>query len=148
MPWRATRPMDQRAEFVLKAEQEEVPFRELCEEFGVSPKTGYKWVARFRAGGIAALHDMSTKPRSSPAGLPEVIDNGTGMEAETLERLWEPFFTTKERGRGLGLPSVLGILRAHHAGIALESHPRAGTQFRVYFSEVPASEPQGRSMPG
>jgi len=86
--------------------------------------------------------------RPGPAVLLEVIDNGTGMEAETLERLWEPFFTTKERGRGLGLPSVLGILRAHHAGIALESHPRAGTQFRVYFSEVPASEPQGRSMPG
>ena len=86
--------------------------------------------------------------RPGPAVLLEVIDNGTGMEAETLERLWEPFFTTKERGRGLGLPSVLGILRAHHAGIALESHPRAGTQFRVYFSEDPASEPQGRSMPG
>ena len=68
--------------------------------------------------------------------------------SSSTTRLWEPFFTTKERGRGLGLPSVLGILRAHHAGIALESHPRAGTQFRVYFSEDPASEPQGRSMPG
>ena len=73
------------------------------------------------------------------AVLLEVIDNGTGMDAETVGRLWEPFFTTKERGRGLGLPSVLGILRAHHAGIALESHPHSGTQFRVYFSEAAAS---------
>ena len=86
--------------------------------------------------------------RPGPAVLLEVIDNGAGMDAATLERIWEPFFTTKERGRGLGLPSALGILRAHHAGIALESNPRSGTQFRVYFSEVPASEPQGRSMPG
>lgn len=86
--------------------------------------------------------------RPGPAVLLEVIDNGIGMEAETLERLWEPFFTTKERGRGLGLPSVLGILRAHRAGVALESHPHSGTQFRVYFSEVAAAEPQGRPQPG
>ncbi|MEO7794184.1 MAG: PAS domain S-box protein [Thermoanaerobaculia bacterium] len=86
--------------------------------------------------------------RPGPAVLLEVIDNGSGMDAETLERLWEPFFTTKERGRGLGLPSVLGILRAHHAGIALESHPGSGTQFRVYFSEAEASETHGRSLPG
>lgn len=73
MPWRETRPMEQRAEFVLKAEKGGVPFRQLCEEFGVSPKTGYKWVERYRAGGIAALHDQSTKPRSSPAGLSEDV---------------------------------------------------------------------------
>jgi two-component system cell cycle sensor histidine kinase/response regulator CckA len=72
-----------------------------------------------------------------PAVLLEVIDNGSGMDAATLARIWEPFFTTKERGRGLGLPSVLGILRAHRAAVALESHPRSGTQFRVYFAEAP-----------
>jgi len=72
-----------------------------------------------------------------PAVLLEVIDNGSGMEVATMERIWEPFFTTKERGRGLGLPSVLGILRAHRAAVALESHPRAGTQIRVYFAEAP-----------
>ncbi len=83
--------------------------------------------------------------QAGPALLLEVIDNGAGMERETLERLWEPFFTTKERGRGLGLPSVLGILRAHRAGIAVESHPRSGTQFRVYFSEIPASESTSES---
>ena len=83
-----------------------------------------------------------------PAVLLEVIDNGTGMDAETLERLWEPFFTTKERGRGLGLPSVLGILRAHHAGIALDSHPRSGTQFRVYFSVPPPAEPRSHAPSG
>lgn len=89
MPWRATRPMDQRAEFVLKAEQREVPFRELCEEFGVSPKTGYKWVERFRAGGIAALHDLSTKPRSSPTGLPEDVVCRM-VELKVAHRHWGP----------------------------------------------------------
>ena len=83
-----------------------------------------------------------------PALLLEVVDNGSGMEAETLERLWEPFFSTKERGRGLGLPSVLGILRAHRAGIVVESHPGSGTRFRVYFSEPPAEGAPGPSLPG
>lgn len=89
--------------------------------------------------------------KAGPALLLEVIDNGAGMEAEALERLWEPFFTTKERGRGLGLPSVLGILRAHRAGIAVESHPQSGTHFRVYFSElqVPEALPEtGPESPG
>ena len=86
--------------------------------------------------------------RPGPAVVLEVIDNGIGMDAETLERVWEPFFTTKERGRGLGLPSVLGILRAHRAGIALESHPRSGTHFRVYFSEAATMAPANPSLPG
>ncbi|MDQ1348664.1 MAG: domain S-box protein [Acidobacteriota bacterium] len=86
--------------------------------------------------------------RPGPAVVLEVIDNGIGMDAETLERVWEPFFTTKERGRGLGLPSVLGILRAHRAGIALESHPRSGTHFRVYFSEAATMAPADPSLPG
>ncbi len=86
--------------------------------------------------------------RPGPAVVLEVIDNGTGMDAETLERVWEPFFTTKERGRGLGLPSVLGILRAHRAGIALESHPASGTHFRIYFSEAAVPAPAGPSIPG
>jgi len=73
------------------------------------------------------------------AVLLEVIDNGAGMDADTLGRLWEPFFTSKGRGRGLGLPSVLGILRAHGAGIGLESHPDSGTHFRVYFAEAAPS---------
>lgn len=71
MPWKATRPMDQRAEFVLKAEAKAVPFRELCEQYHISSKTGYKWLERYRSGGIAALSDQSTRPRSSPGGLCE-----------------------------------------------------------------------------
>lgn len=83
-----------------------------------------------------------------PTVLLEVSDNGVGMDAETLGRLWEPFFTTKERGRGLGLPSVLGILRAHRAGIALESHPETGTRFRIYFAAATLTTADGPSRSG
>ena len=63
----------------------------------------------------------------------EVEDDGVGMDDATRRRLWEPFFTTKPRGRGLGLPSVVGILRRHGAGLAVNSRPGEGTTFRVFL---------------
>ncbi len=61
----------------------------------------------------------------------EVSDTGCGIDQATQERLFEPFFTTKFAGRGLGLASVLGILRAHRGAVALQSEPGQGTRFRV-----------------
>lgn len=76
------------------------------------------------------------------AVLLEIVDDGVGMDAETLARLWEPFFTTKKHGRGLGLPAVLGILRQHRAALAVDSELGAGTRFRILLpparTEVPA----------
>jgi transposase InsO family protein len=58
--------MSQRHEFVLFASQTGVNFRQLCRRFRISPKTGYKWLKRFRAGGSAALRDRSRRPQASP----------------------------------------------------------------------------------
>lgn len=80
--------------------------------------------------------------KPGPAVLLEVVDEGVGMDPDTLARLWEPFFTTKKNGRGLGLPAVLGILRQHRAALALDSEPGAGSRFRILLPparrEVPA----------
>ncbi len=62
-----------------------------------------------------------------------VSDNGSGMDAETLEHMFDPFFTTKFTGRGLGLSAILGILRAHRAGMEVESRSGSGTRIRVWF---------------
>jgi transposase InsO family protein len=65
--------MDQREEFVLESLRRQTPFRELCRKFGISAKTGYKWVERFQAGGLPALRDLSTRPRTAPSGLAEDV---------------------------------------------------------------------------
>ncbi|MCZ6782241.1 MAG: response regulator, partial [Proteobacteria bacterium] len=63
----------------------------------------------------------------------EVSDDGPGIDDETRERIFEPFFSTKFSGRGLGLAAVLGIVRGHRAAIRLETGPESGTTFRVLF---------------
>jgi PAS domain S-box-containing protein len=66
----------------------------------------------------------------------DISDDGCGMDSEACERLFDPFYTSKDSGHGLGLPVALGVVRAHGGGIALESEPGTGTCFRVY---LPAS---------
>lgn len=61
----------------------------------------------------------------------EVMDHGIGMDRATLERAFDPYFSTKFTGRGLSLAVALGIVRAHGGGIVAQSEPGAGTTMRV-----------------
>jgi len=63
----------------------------------------------------------------------EVSDNGCGMDDETRRRIFEPFYTTKFTGRGLGMSATLGIISTHKGALQLTSQPGQGSKFTIYL---------------
>ena len=70
-------------------------------------------------------------PEPTPVIVVDVIDDGPGIPAHLSDRIFNPFFTTKVTGSGLGLPIVRKIIDAHDGRIDLTSEPGRGTRFRV-----------------
>ena len=74
----------------------------------------------------------------------EVRDNGCGMPPEVIAKIFDPFYTTKFAGRGLGLAAVLGIVRGHHGALQVMSEPGRGTTFRLL---LPPATPGSTTAP-
>ncbi len=78
----------------------------------------------------------ATVPGATCAGdyaFLEVTDTGIGMDRETREKIFDPFYSTKFTGRGLGLAAVQGIVRGHDGALFLKSSRGGGTTFKVYL---------------
>ncbi|MFH1726601.1 MAG: PAS domain S-box protein [Elusimicrobiota bacterium] len=83
-------------------------------------------------------HNRQDLPEG-PYAYVEVSDTGCGMDEQTMSRMFDPFFTTKFTGRGLGLSTVLGIVRGHKGAVKVRSEPGKGTTFKVLLPS--ASQP-------
>lgn len=77
----------------------------------------------------------------------EVSDTGCGMSREVLGRMFEPFFSTKAAGHGLGLAAVLGILRAHNAAVIVDSEVGRGTSFKILLPAELSARLEAPSVP-
>jgi PAS domain S-box-containing protein len=96
-------------------------------------------------GGEADDDVVLAAPAGSYVAL-EVADDGHGLDREARRRVFEPFYTTKAVGHGLGLAALLGIVRAHSGGIRVTSEPGRGTTFQILWPAV-MSRPRTPSEP-
>jgi len=127
--------MNQRTEFVLRAMKAD-NFRELCREYEISPKTGYKWRERFLEYGLSGLGELSRRPKSSPGGLDE---------AEVCE-----IIRLKQRHRYWGPRKIRKVYERFHEEVPSESSfkrvlERAGW---VEPRRLRARRPSGRLFSG
>ena len=101
----------------------------------VDPELLQRALVNLTLNAVEAMPDggklMVYANRSSDVITIEVADTGVGMSPEVVERLWEPLFTTKARGLGLGLYFVRNALDAHGGSIELTTEPGKGTNFKV-----------------
>lgn len=83
-------------------------------------------------------------PRSTTGSyiVLEAVDSGVGMDAVTMSRAFDPFFSTKPQGRGLGLASVLGIVRSHDGSVGVSTSPGLGTTVTVLFPHYKVAAPK------
>ncbi|MGD0845575.1 MAG: PAS domain S-box protein [Geobacteraceae bacterium] len=95
-----------------------------------------------RAANETLLHD---NPHQLPPGdytRISVEDRGCGIPQENLVRIFDPYFTTKPKGSGLGLASVYSIVKRHGGAIEVSSTPGAGTAFSIHLPALPGRQPE------
>lgn len=100
------------------------------------PPPPHRPYVQVRAGNTAVTGDQVPGLAAGDYVEIEVRDNGTGIQPEHLEKIFDPFFTTKKHGTGLGLATVLSLVRKHGGQIGLDTQVGVGTAFTVYLPKA------------
>ena len=117
MPWREASAMSLRLEFVTLASHEDANIRELCRQYGISPNTAYKWLARYQADGPAGLEERSRRPETSPGQTTPGVE-GLVLAARHTHPAWGgrklKVWLEREHHRVMPAASTItAILRRH-----------------------------------
>jgi putative transposase len=141
MPWKATRPMDLRMEFVATARGGHLTMAAACRRFGVSRRTGYKWLGRFEESGSQGLGDRSRAPKTHP----HAVSTETAellLEARRAHRHWGARtildFVARRGIKGLPAASTVSELFKRH-GLIKSGTPRS----RQLHGEAPEPDFSG-----
>jgi transposase InsO family protein len=123
MPWKETTPMSERKAFVGEALKAEASFSALCRKFEISRKTGYKWLKRYREGGLSSLADQSRRPQHSPKQTPPEVEQVI-VEARQTHPAWGSRKLKRwleNRGYGsIPAPSTVTDILARHGLLSAE----------------------------
>lgn len=138
MSWNPRDTVNLRLEFVQLALHEGGNHRELCWRFGISPKTGYKWLTRFEQGGVAGLEDRSRRPLSSPTRTPPEVEQR--VLALRQEHVWGGR-KIERRLHDLGdpvVPTASTVTRIlHRHGLIMPQASQAATRWQRFEHEQP-----------
>lgn len=128
MPWKKTSPMEETLRFVILAQSGRFTLTELCEQFGISRKTGYKHLARYAASGRKGLQERSHRPHRFPQRTDEGVE-GLILAERRLHRTWGPkkLHTVLQLKHGIEVPparsTIAGILRRHGLSVVRRRKP-------------------------
>jgi len=122
MTWKTSSVVDERMRFICALRDSDESFSQLCAQFGISRKTGYKWVERYEAGGPQALNNEPSGPKSSKFSTPAPIVARL-LEARKLHPRWGPkklraWLLHNDSSLVLPAPSTIGELLKRHGLIA------------------------------
>ena len=104
-------------------------------------------IKRMAVASVRLLEPWWMEPQAPAYAVIQIRDNGPGIDPELIEKAVEPFVTSRQAGRGLGLAVALGIAHGHHGGLHITRQPAGGTQVEV-FLPLSADHNPGRTASG
>lgn len=118
MPWRQVNPMDERVRFVVESQLDLITMSDLCRKYGISRKTGYKWLQRYDEHGLEGFKELSRAPLSCPHKTPDKIASRL-IELRQCYPVWGPkkLVALLEHELGVGnapSPSTAGAILSRH----------------------------------